>query len=123
MRRLNGLLLLALATQEVDALRPAHSLGRRALLFGAASSLTANLQPQPASATKEADLDAIVQRAKTSSLTTDNVIIRAMNDDLIEVNPGTRVVERVKQHALLNRRQGHDGFHPPLRCQQVDLCL
>ena len=31
-------------------------------------------------------MDAIVQRAKTSSLTTDNVIIRAMNDDLIEVS-------------------------------------
>lgn len=71
-------LLLALA-QSVVTLRPAQSAGRRAALLGAAAAAASSLAPvQPAAAISD-----ILDRAKSNSLTTDRVIFRAMNEQLI----------------------------------------
>jgi len=80
MRRL---ILVALIDSTVTFRLP-QSVGRRTFLLGAAA--TAFVQ-QPATAKEEApaDIDRVLDRAKRNALTTDNVIYRAMTDNL--VNP------------------------------------
>ena len=73
MRRL--VLLLAVLAQSATTIRLTHGVSRRsALLLGATSAYHA----APASAN-----DAVVERAKGNSLTTDRVIYRAMNEELV----------------------------------------
>ena len=79
-------------------LRPIqHGVGRRALLAGVVSSFAATVQ-QPAVAAGERErLDGIIDRAKSNSLTTDNVIYRAMSDSLVEPDEidGCRTLEAI----------------------------
>ena len=66
--------------------RTSHNMnvGRRALLFGAAATLGTTIQP--ANALSTTDLEDVMTRAKNSQLSTDGVIFRALNDDLIRAD-------------------------------------
>lgn len=100
------LLLLAILSQLVGSLRVPDSIGRRSLLLGAATSLTTSaaakaddfdwLRGDSKYSSSEGqrtskssfgnynDVENVLDRAKRNSLTTDNVIYRAVNDILID---------------------------------------
>mmetsp|Transcript_1761 Transcript_1761/g.4995 ORF Transcript_1761/g.4995 Transcript_1761/m.4995 type:complete len:239 (-) Transcript_1761:350-1066(-) len=58
------------------------TMGRRSLLVGAAAALTASIQP--ANALTSSEMEEAMNRAKNNQLSTDGVIFRAYNDDLID---------------------------------------
>jgi len=60
------------------------NMGRRALFVGAAAAFTACVQP--ANALTSNELEDVMTRAKNNQLSTDGVIFRAMNDDLIKAD-------------------------------------
>ena len=76
------LLLLLSSVQCLAALRAPETARRRSVLVAAAT--TAAARAWPAAALSREEYEAIARRAKDNSLTTDNVIIRAIRDDLLD---------------------------------------
>jgi hypothetical protein len=71
--------------QQTPRPAPGSSLGRRSVLLGATSSLAALWAPVPARARMDpAELADIVERAKVGQLSTDRVISRALQNNLID---------------------------------------
>lgn len=75
------LALLVSFVQSIAALRIPHVVARRSLLLGVATTLTS---VKPAAGLSNEEYESIKARAKSGTLTTDNVIIRAMRDDLLD---------------------------------------
>ena len=79
-------LLLAIAPSVASALHRGPSVAsRRSLLVGAAASLSLSGPAVfPVAALRSDDFEELKERARMGQLTTDNVIIRAMRDDLLD---------------------------------------
>ena len=75
------------------------SFSRRAALLSVAGSLQSLSKPAPAAAATKKDLQAIIERAKSNSLTTEFVIQRAVRDELLDPNDITdcKVAERMSR--------------------------
>ena len=75
------------------------SFSRRAAMLGVAGSLHSLSKPAPAAAASKKDLQAIIERAKSNSLTTEFVIQRAVRDELLDPKDITdcKVAERMSR--------------------------
>ena len=99
---MRGLLILALAYVPSGlTFRLEQSSGRRAILLCAAAATFSAppwVRPPPAAALSATELQSILDRAKSEALTTEKVISRAVNNDLID----PKIVLDCKDLAAIN---------------------
>lgn len=74
-----GLMMPGLTQGSLQAPRTAHGVSRRTLLLGAAATPLASVVPAAF-----ARVDEVIERARTDTLTTERVILRALRDELIQ---------------------------------------
>ena len=99
-RRLAAALLVLVAAQVAAALS-VGSFSRRAALLGVAGSSLHSLSKAfpAAAALSDAEMQGILDRAKTNRLTTDGVILRAVRNDLLDPNDITdcKIAEKMSR--------------------------
>lgn len=76
--------ILAAMSQSAATLRHAHSIGRRSALALGFTSASFTFVDQVAAVSNREELENIRARARNNTLSTNNVIIRALRDELLE---------------------------------------